>query len=672
MIGRGARWWMAAGALLSAAAGCERRAVDTGAPLVTASCAAAPVVPPRGICRAGEITWCWENPLPAGEDVLALGGTSTDDLWVMTPAMVAHVAGGVWTSTMEGPFMTGAFFTAGPGDVWLATARAGTPTQDLVDGGLLPSSVPPAVWRWDGSAWTLAYVFDGIGDTVAALWGSGPADVWVGGHGLYGGGIAHFDGAVWTRVDIDPSGPVDVAAIWGSAAADVWVTARPAGTSVARVYHFDGQSWTQAPYQPDDPSFAPISGSGPSDVWIAGQSTLGHFDGSTWTSQTLASQEHLPPFVTPVALGPRDVWALPALSELPDGAACLLSHFDGAAWTETTIASDPAAGFCFEQAVGWPRGGLVAGGRQGNLQALTCDGGFQPLTRRTAGAALYAVSAIAPDDVWAVGRGGVALHGTGAGAWTAVPTPTTATLNALWAAGPNDVWAVGASGTAIRWDGARWTAWPTGTGGTLVAVSGSGVGDVWAVSGQQPAAVLRFDGQAWSVMHEATDDAYTGVAAVAPDDVWIAVTHRPGGGFLHWTGAAFEAVAAPGPDDAAPYAIKAFARDDIWADSPMRWVFHYDGAAWRVVAAGDVRRGGQMLGYGPFLTRISGNPGQTPYFLLQSESGAMGNVARLDTGGALRALPKLYTRTEHYGLDVRGRDIWLVGSGSAIEHGTLP
>jgi hypothetical protein len=158
------------------------------------------------------------------------------------------------------------------------------------------------------------------------------------------------------------------------------------------------------------------------------------------------------------------------------------------------------------------------------------------------------------------------------------------------------------------------------------------------------------------------------VAVLASDDVWITGE----GGFLHWTGRAFELVPSPGPSEATPTRIKAYARDDIWADSSMRWVFHYDGATWSVVTVGVVYHPGHMTGYGPYISKIAGDAKGQPYFLMHGETDIDGNIARLDSSGVLTPMPKLYVGAIHNGLFVLGHEAWLVGDGGAIEHGYLP
>jgi hypothetical protein len=141
----------------------------------------------------------------------------------------------------------------------------------------------------------------------------------------------------------------------------------------------------------------------------------------------------------------------------------------------------------------------------------------------TRGNSLAAVSGVAPDDVWAVGtyndtgdaRGLVhplAMHYNGA-TWASTPMPQTAAggyLRSVTALASNDVWAVGSKNgystpVAYHWNGSAWTEVPTappgGSGGNnlFYGVAGTASDQVWAVGyrsvtgGAQPL-VQRWNG----------------------------------------------------------------------------------------------------------------------------------------------------------------------------------
>ena len=66
-------------------------------------------------------------------------------------------------------------------------------------------------------------------------------------------------------------------------------------------------------------------------------------------------------------------------------------------------------------------------------------------------AALFGVWGSGADDVYAVGSGGVVLHGTRSGSqWTLETSGTDGDLLAVWGSGPDDVYAVGYAGTILH------------------------------------------------------------------------------------------------------------------------------------------------------------------------------------------------------------------------------
>jgi HYR domain len=267
----------------------------------------------------------------------------------------------------------------------------------------------------------------------------------------------------------------------------------------------------------------------PSDAWAIRRTSSGgpmRWDGTTWTTATAA-------VTGPVAVDARtavDAWIV---------ANDQSSHYDGAAWTAVPVAT--GAGHAY----------------------------------------LAAVEAIAPDDVWAVGKTfkgspstaiaiPVVEHWDGV-RWSIVPSPSPASLGhvkgellAVRALAPNDLWAAGSvdDQTLIEhWDGTRWSvvAAPDGasTPSELRALAAISPDDVWAVgrTGQAPSQPLveHWDGTRWSVgtaqAPAAGQDALlTGVAAVSPTDVWASgsVTN-PGAtnGMLfleHWDGTAWSLI----------------------------------------------------------------------------------------------------------------------------------
>lgn len=168
---------------------------------------------------------------------------------------------------------------------------------------------------------------------------------------------------------------------------------------------------------------------------------------------------------------------------------------------------------------------------------------------------LNGVSAVATNDVWAVGywqpqkKTDAAFHtltehwdGT---AWTIVPSPTVGmssnTLTGVASVSSHNVWAVGyyfdngARKTLIEhWDGTQWLVVPSPSPGTasdaLLAVTGVSASNVWAVGftsdglGYGPL-VEHWDGTSWSVGSPAanpgaSEEVLAGISGSSGTDIW--------------------------------------------------------------------------------------------------------------------------------------------------------
>jgi hypothetical protein len=175
-----------------------------------------------------------------------------------------------------------------------------------------------------------------------------------------------------------------------------------------------------------------------------GRGLIEHWDGTSWTATYLRFGAVLRGIA---AVGPRDVWAVGQRYNRTNafGDTTLTMHFNGNAWTQVPSPN--------------------------------------PLSRNdTDQNWLTSVTAVAADDVWAVGRYGnhdlgpldqtLVEHWNGA-RWVVVASPNPggpSQDNDLWgvaAVGPSDVWAVGGVGSfldpqfssplALHWGGSGWT-----------------------------------------------------------------------------------------------------------------------------------------------------------------------------------------------------------------------
>ncbi len=274
------------------------------------------------------------------------------------------------------------------------------------------------------------------------------------------GDLQHWDGTSWTKVrSVERAyhhGTLgfylnDVAAL---AQGDVWIVGQvfrrhaPAGAPFTE--HFDGVAWTDvsnpALHSPQWSYQVPgwlngVAAMAPDDIWAVGQwyprgsarQLVEHWDGTAWARIPQRRVGALSFLYGVGGSGPDDVWALGTHSTENGPYRTLIEHWDGKEWTLMT-----------------------------------------PLSPTATGGVLGAVSAIGPDDAWAVGLQEadnvyqpLIEHWDGH-SWTVVSDGLRArgyaVLSDVVAIASDDVWAVGTHRTkaGIRaliehWDGQHWT-----------------------------------------------------------------------------------------------------------------------------------------------------------------------------------------------------------------------
>jgi hypothetical protein len=268
-----------------------------------------------------------------------------------------------------------------------------------------------------------------------------------------------------------------------------------------------------------------------------------------------------------VALAPNDVWAVGgAFVAASGGWETLTQHWDGAAWTivpspggaGATLTSVAASGAGDVWAVGYANDRTLALHWNGQAWSVVSTPNVGP-----GGNILLGVAAVAANDVWAVGRyydpllfwfQTLALHWNGS-AWSIVASPNTAgganMLYGVTAVAANDVWAVGmGNGWPLteHWDGQAWSIVPSPTNGNnlhyLYAVAAVASDNVWAAGAarnvQAPYRTLleHWNGARWGVAPSpnsgVTDNVLFGITALSPTD-WWAVGAANGALTLHYT-----------------------------------------------------------------------------------------------------------------------------------------
>jgi hypothetical protein len=317
--------------------------------------------------------------------------------------------------------------------------------------------------------------------------------------------------------------------------------------------------------------------------------------------------DHLDTLVAASAVTTDDIWAVGARYVTQDSASpteALFEHWDGRKWTVAP--------------------GADLGGRAARLNA---------------------VAAIAPNDVWAVGRyedhGQTLIERWDGVRWSTVPGPAIAvgqppntgrSLDSIAVISATDIWILGhfipginvpgIGGESVsrdvfeHWDGRRWTIVPSpqdeSTTGTSAMQDLSAVAsnDVWAVGGRVNgfgevgraggALVEHWDGRTWSGVTSPLGDApLTQVGALNSRDAWALAggdftTVGSYGGFgplrvLHWDGHSWATSLHPPIGDDIN-AITAVASTDVWAVGTRQGqplIEHWDGKRWTVPGDSD-------------------------------------------------------------------------------------
>jgi hypothetical protein len=277
---------------------------------------------------------------------------------------------------------------------------------------------------------------------------------------------------------------------------DAWAVGawyRPQSTPGTLTTHWDGASWAMVQSPNATQGYNELYGVdavSSNDVWAVGYANIAnygsektlveHWNGAAWAivpSQNIGPDANFLYGVS--AISANDVWAVgEGNSHDISSGVTMAQHWNGTSWTVVTT----------------PNVGTEAN-------------------------ALYAVEAIAADDVWAFGEaedhGAIAMHYDGA-TWSLVPTPSPAdaALESAVALAPNDVWAVGyaQSKTLVEhWNGTAWTVVPSPNGSkpnsVLSGVADAGGGRLWAVGTTYDDLTVtaktitaRWDGTAWALV----------------------------------------------------------------------------------------------------------------------------------------------------------------------------
>jgi hypothetical protein len=245
------------------------------------------------------------------DDIWALvWGATGGGGWGVQGARLLHLTGEGWQTVELPPVTVFDMARSSSGDVWVLSRDA--------------------AWRLAGRSWAREKFPQRLSSARAIL-PFGSNDVWVAGDMAAprpSSHLLHWDGTSWSDVVL-PSQPDSwIAAIGGSGPADVWAIARY--ESELQPMHWDGSVWAALPSQPlprmDEPVTpgTKVVANAPDDAWLLAGTSLLHWDGAAWTIAHSAVRA----VYSDLASGPTGTWFV-------DGAAPShkeLQLWDGTQW----------------------------------------------------------------------------------------------------------------------------------------------------------------------------------------------------------------------------------------------------------------------------------------------------------------------------------------------------
>lgn len=344
----------------------------------------------------------------------------------------------------------------------------------------------------------------------------------------------------------------------------VTLVATEAGRQAAASTHGSCGTWriVRSPAIPDG-RLSDVSGASATDVWAVGDNSgnnpiIEHWDGSRWTGKLQTSIDGV--LYTVHAVSADDVWVAGYLYNRGNPKP-LVEHWDGGGWSIVPVPVPGSYRYAYEMTGVSPDDIWIVGSyhtREGTVDPLFLHwNGVRwrhlPQPALPYGGVLLGVDAISSNDVWAVGYQGspeifddqpLIEHWDGQ-SWSVVPAapPPSGDGNILRdvsAVAADDVWAVGEYETEAQgvsapliehWDGISWNLVESRAPAfsALLAVDALRSDAVWAVGGtwnQDLAAKVlaeNWGGARWAVDRTPSpgySSALEGVAAISEDDIW--------------------------------------------------------------------------------------------------------------------------------------------------------
>ena len=496
---------------------------------------------------------------------LSVWGTSTDNLYVVSPTELFHYDGDTWrvlhrllgfrapnaiwvgdkdTAVAFGKNGVALHLTAGGWRVveseFLGTASRvlGTAADNvyaamastvLFNDGASWQPIESRLLHYDGTSWQPAEAIEAVVGKTARIFGSAADDMYI----LNTAGIAyHYDGSTCSEIP-QPLGEAETPlAISTLAVAEKVLFAN---TSEG-IFGYDGESWSSIGTLPDGSAAFIVGDSAVYGIWAAGENTL------YVSIHTVQDQPHVEaslfyqyqdgtwqlPFGS-ADFGVTDVWAAPS-GDVYVVENQTVHHYDGVNWTKLPQESTGAVS-------------KIRGSDAGNLMTISVDDG----SIRAFDGSEWTVSFDLPDcvnmtDVWGTAGGDVysscfgaaVLHYDGT-RFEELSLPSDVELKAAWASETGELFAAGSRGELLHLKDGAWAEYNTEVQVKFSSLWGSGPADVFAWCDRSNRTgisipegtprIWHFDGAEWLPMPSGVYEMsfiWADLAGSAADDVLLA------------------------------------------------------------------------------------------------------------------------------------------------------
>ena len=260
----------------------------------------------------------WADPRGGVAYVSSIFSGATTRIDMVTPSSVTALTYNPQLRDVALPTPTSAFVVGG--SFFLSRWNGVRWTVDAPPTGTLTTPTLNGVWasdannawavgqqstivRWDGTRWNLLSdsrrPIVSPTDNYNAVWGTG-GTAWI------VGDASIIRCATTTTCATSAQPGAALYGVWGSSSSDIFAV----GTA-GRIFHFDGTNWTPM-NSATSAKLTRVSGSGPKDVYAAGDTAVVHFDGTSWKLVTsdLTIDKPFPGYQSPLNFFQTALWGV--------------------------------------------------------------------------------------------------------------------------------------------------------------------------------------------------------------------------------------------------------------------------------------------------------------------------------------------------------------------------